>query len=114
MAWWSVDPVRSGPTALVPAAWIWGIHVYMLHPRLVRPFPCIGKICEMNGHPYMATDTGTLSHNLDFHVDGLVVVQILSDLGPYLGRSVAWMEGIPVYGLYPRLVRHFTSIRKKC
>ena len=96
--WWSAD-------------WMEGIHMYVLHLRLVGPFLCILKTCKMYGNPSMAT--GTLNHNLPFHVDGLVVLQILSDLGPHLGRSMAWMdEGIPMYGLHPRLVRHFQCIMR--
>ena len=60
--------------------------MYVLHPRLVRTGPCIHKTCEMNGHPSMST--GTSYHNPNFHVDVLVVLQILPDLGPHLGRYV--------------------------
>ena len=39
---------------------------------------------------------GNFYHNPHFHVDGLVVSQILPDLDPHLVRSVAWIDGIPV------------------
>ena len=55
---------------------------------------------------------GNSHHNPHFHVNGFVVLHILSDMGPHLGRSVVWMDGIPVCVLYPRLVRHFPCIHK--
>ena len=58
--------------------------------------------------------TSTSYHNPHFHVDGLVVLQILPDLGPHLGRSVAWMEVIPVHGLHPILARPCPCIEKTC
>ena len=36
------------------------------------------------------------------------------NLGSHLGRSVSWMEGTTVYGLYHRIVRIFPSIHKTC
>ena len=58
--------------------------------------------------------TGTLYHNPHFHVDDLVLLQIPPNLNPHLGRYVAWMEGITVYVLHPRLVRPFSYINKIC
>ena len=57
---------------------------------------------------------GTSYHNPHFHVDGLVVLHILSDLDLHVGRCVAWIEGISVCGFYPRLVRPFPCIHKTC
>ena len=83
-----------------------GLHMHVLHPRLMRPFPCINKICGMYGN--------TMYYNQQFHVDGLVVFKILPDLGPRLGRYVTWMEGIPMYGMYSRLFIPYPCINKTC
>ena len=48
-----------------------GIHVYRLLSRLVRPFPCINKTCEIYGNPSMATCI--TSHITHLPVDGLIV-----------------------------------------
>ena len=58
--------------------------------------------------------TGTSYHNPHFHVDGLVILQIMSDRGLHIGRSVAWMEVIHVYRLHPMLVRPCPCIHKTC
>ena len=57
---------------------------------------------------------GNFYHNPHFHVDGLVVLQILPNLDPHIGRSVAWIEGIPVYVLHPMLVYSIPSTLKIC
>ena len=54
--------------------------MYMIHPRIVRPFPCIRKTCGVYFHPSMTI--GNFYHNPHFHVDGLVVLQILPNLDP--------------------------------
>ena len=46
------------------------IQVYVLHPMLVIPFPCIHKICEMHGNPSMSTST---SHHIP-HIPVVVVI----------------------------------------
>ena len=91
-------------------AWMESIQIYVLHPRLVRPFFCIHKICAMYSHPYITPVT--LYHSPHFHVDAFVVFQILPDLGQHLRRSVTWMESIPVWGLHPRPVVTFPWIHK--
>ena len=87
-----------------------GIHMYMLYLRLVRPFQSIHKTCGIYGHPSMTT--GTSYHNPHFLVDGFMVLQILPDLGPHIGRSLVWMEGIPVYKLNLRVVRPFPCTQR--
>jgi len=88
------------------------IHMYTIHPRIVRPFPCIHRTCGIYFHPSMTI--GNFYHNPHFHVDGLVVLQILPNLDPHIGRSVAWIEGIPVYVLHPMLVCPIPSTLKVC
>ena len=56
--------------------------------------------------------TVTSYHISHFHVDGLVVLQISTNLDPHHGTSVAWMEDIHVYVLHPMLVRSFPCIYK--
>ena len=87
--------------------------MYVLHPRLVIPFSCIHKISEMYGNTSMSTCT---SHHIPhLHVDGVVdIMQTLSALEPYLGRSMTWVEGIPIYRLQSRLVRSFICTCKPC
>ena len=58
--------------------------------------------------------TGTSYHNPHFHVDGLVVLKIPPNMDSHHMRSVAWVDGIPVNVLYPRLVRPFSCIYKIC
>ena len=58
--------------------------------------------------------TSTLYHNTHFHVDDLVVLHIPPNLDTHLGKSMAWMEGISMYVLHPRLVRPFSCIHKIC
>ena len=36
--------------------------------------------------------------------NALLALHVLLDLDPHLGLYVAWMKGIPVYGLYLRLM----------
>ena len=170
-----------GPQLCWSVAWMEGIHLYVSHPRLVRPFPYTHKTCEKGDNPsittctsyhiphlpgdglvvcgsckilahnvggmlpgwristcmcciidmwdlshastkhvnYMATHPWllvphNLHHNPHFHVDRLVVLQILSGLCPHLGRSVVWIEGIYVHGLHPRLGRPSPCIHKTC
>ena len=43
-------------------AWMEDIRVYGLHPRPVRPFPCIHKRCEMYVNPSIATDPHIITH----------------------------------------------------
>ena len=52
-------------------AWIDGIHVCVLYPRLVRHFSCIYKTYEMGGNPSMTTCT--LHHIHQLHEDSFVV-----------------------------------------
>ena len=58
--------------------------------------------------------TGTSYHNPHFHVDSLVVVKIPPNMDSHRRRSVAWIDGIPVNVLHPRLVRPFSCIYKIC
>ena len=69
-------------------AWMEGFHVYGLHPRLVRILPGVHKTFEKGCHPSMTTSN--MYYNPHLHINGLVVLQILSNLGPQLGRYVAW------------------------
>ena len=74
--------------------------MYGLISRLVQPFPYTNKTCEKGDKQSMATDTSSTPP-----WESLCGLQILPELGPYYWRSVAWMEGIPVYGLLSRLVK---------
>ena len=71
-----------GPQLWWYVAWMEGAHIYVLYPRLARPLSYIHKTCGIYGHPSMPT--GTLDHNPHFHVDVMVVLQILPDLGPHI------------------------------
>ena len=58
--------------------------------------------------------TYTSHHIPHLPVDGVVVCRSFLDLGPHIGRSVAWMEGIHVYVLISRLVKPFPCTNKTC
>ena len=66
-----------------------GIHVHMLYPRLVRPFPCVYQICGMGSNPSMATCTSyDITH---LPGDGLVVANPAKS-GP-IALVVCGMDG---------------------
>ena len=89
-----------------------GIHVYGLHSRLLRTYPCIKDTCKKGGNPYMATDA--LHHNPHLSGDGLMICKSGKNLVLQLWWSMAWMEGIHMYVLHPMLVISFPCINKSC
>ena len=82
--------------------WIEGIPVYVLHPRLVIPFPCVHKTCEMYDNPSMATCA--LYHIPHLPLDALVFCRPCRPCQPWahiLGglwpgwRASLYMDGSP-------------------
>ena len=114
MAWWflQIEP-NLDPHLGMSVAWIEGISVYMLHPRLVRPFPCIHKICEMYVNPSMATST--LYHNPHLPGDGVVVCKSCNTLTHIFGGTwPGWRASIYISYIGPRLVRPYQCPHKRC
>ena len=87
--------------------------MYVLYPRLIRHFLYITSTRHME---WMATHPWPLVPRITSHTYlGMAWwLEIIPDLGPHIGRSVAWMEGIFVYGLISWLVRPFPFIKKTC
>ena len=64
----------------------------------------------------MATHTWTVNPHIITHhpEDGMVVLQVLSNLVPQLGWYVYWMYCITLYWLYPKFDRTYPHIHRTC
>ena len=59
-------------------AWMDSIPMYLLGPRLVRPFPCTHKTYGMGDNTFMVC--GPSPNNIHHPGDGMVVLHFLIDL----------------------------------